>query len=210
MTTKRRIIIVTDGDKMAQKTVEEAGRRLSLRTISASSGNPTLLTGPQIVELIKMAPKDPILVMVDDCGNPNTGPGEEVLSYLSQHPEIEIMGVVAVASNCEGVQGVEPDFSIDRHGNRINGPVYKDGHPEESGHRYIEGDTVDILNRMNIPVIVGIGDIGKMDGCDSCWTGSSVTTRAIQEILNRSGEYAEADGEDEYQQELEGEPGLYC
>lgn len=209
MTMKRRIIIVTDGDKMAQKTVEEAGRRLSLRTISASSGNPTVLTGPEIVKLIKLAPKDPILVMVDDCGNPNTGPGEEVLSYLSQHPDIEIMGVVAVASNCEGVQGVEPDYSIDRHGHLVNGPVYKDGIAEEAGHRLIEGDTVDILNRLNIPFIIGIGDIGKMDGCDSCWTGSNVTTRAIQEILNRSGEHGEAHAEDVYQQEFVGEQRLH-
>lgn len=185
---KVRIIVVTDGDKNAQKAVEQAGRQLHLRTISASGGNPTPLTGVELVELIKETPRDPVLVMVDDCGNPNTGYGEEVLQYLGSNPEIEIIGVVAVASNAPYVDGVQVDFSIDRDCHMVDGPVFKDGLPEPEGHARVEGDTVDVLNRMNVPIVVGIGDIGKMSGHDSVKKGCSVTTRAIQEILNRSGQ----------------------
>ena len=192
MTWKRRIIVITDGDRMAKGAIEEAGRKLNLRTISASAGNPTPLDGPTLVDLIKATPYDPVLVMVDDCGNPNYGEGEQVMNYLGQHPNIEILGVVAVASNCEEVEGVEVDFSIDQDAKLVNGPVYKDGIPEEEGHLYVEGDTVDVLNQMNVPLIVGIGDIGKMGGRDSRWTGSNVTTKAILEILHRSGIDAKA------------------
>lgn len=184
---KRRIIVVTDGDQNARRAVEKAGQQLHLRTISASAGNPTPLYGSELVDLIKEAPRDPVLVMVDDCGNPKAGFGEEVLKSLGSHPEIEILGVVAVASNAPYVDGVEVDFSVDRDCNIIAGPVFKDGLPEPEGHLRVEGDTVDVLNQMKVPIIVGIGDIGKMDGHDSACTGSSVTTRAIREILNRSG-----------------------
>jgi stage V sporulation protein AE len=184
---KRQVIVVTDGDKNAQKAVEKAGQQLHLRTISASAGNPTPLYGPDLVELVKKAPRDPVLVMVDDCGNPKVGDGEQVLQYLGSHPEIEILGVVAVASNAPYVDGVEIDFSVDRDCNIIDQPVYKNGLPEPEDHLRVEGDTVDILNQMNVPVIVGIGDIGKMGGHDSVRKGCAVTTRAIQEILNRSG-----------------------
>lgn len=184
---KRRVIVVTDGDKNAQKAVEKAGKQLHLRTISASAGNPTPLSGPDLVALVKEAPHDPVLVMVDDCGNPKIGYGEEVLRYLGTHPEIEILGVVAVASNAPYVDGVQIDFSVDRDCNIIPGPVFKNGMPEPEGHLRVEGDTVDVLNQMHVPCIVGIGDIGKMGGHDSVKKGCSVTTRAIQEILNRSG-----------------------
>lgn len=187
METKKKIIVVTDGDKRACKAVEEAGKRLHLRTISASAGNPSPLMGAELVDLIQQAPHDPVLVMVDDCGNPKMGDGETVLRYLGNHPDLEILGVVAVAANAPEVDGVEVDVSIDCNGNLIQGPVYKNGTPEPDGHRLVEGDTVDVLNEMQVPIVIGIGDIGKMNGKDSSAKGSTVTTRAIQEILNRSG-----------------------
>jgi stage V sporulation protein AE len=36
-------------------------------------------------------------------------------------------------------------------------------------------------------VVVGIGDIGKMDGSDDPDRGAPLTTRALKEILSRSG-----------------------
>lgn len=187
MGSKRRIIVVTDGDKRAQEAVERAGKNLHLRTISASAGNPTPLMGEELLLLIQQAKHDPVLVMVDDCGNPATGYGEQALEYLANHSDIEILGVVAVAANAEEVDGVKVDFSVSRDCKIVDGPVLKDGQPEALGHLYVEGDTVDILNDIDVPLIVGIGDIGKMDGRDSQATGCAITTRAIQEILNRSG-----------------------
>ena len=42
----------------------------------------------------------------------------------------------------------------------------KHGEPEDF-KEYLQGDTVDVLNKLNIPIIVGVGDIGKQDGADS-------------------------------------------
>lgn len=187
MSEQSEIIVITDGDKIACRAVEEAGRQLNLRTISASQGNPTPLTGRELLKLIKQAPHCPVLVMVDDCGNPHQGKGEEVLRYLGTHPEIEIIGVVAVAANIHHVQGIAVDFSISATCQIVPGPVDKNGRFEGLSNRFVEGDTVDILNQLNIPLIVGIGDLGKMDGRDSTDNGACITTRAIQEILTRSG-----------------------
>ncbi len=186
------IIIITDGDKKACAAVEEAGRQLGLRTISASMGNPSPLSGSELVALIKQAPSSPVLVMVDDSGSPLRGKGEELIGYLNHNSEVSILGVVAVASNISRTQvnGIAVDFSIDSSRNVVQGPVDKNGHLEAKSHKFVEGDTVDVLNEMDVPIIVGIGDIGKMQGLDSAKNGACVTTKAIQEILNRSGVYA--------------------
>ena len=55
---KRKVIIVTDGDDIARKAVEAANRNVGGRTISKSSGNPTLLTANDIIRLIKKAEKE--------------------------------------------------------------------------------------------------------------------------------------------------------
>lgn len=187
MSKQLEIIVITDGDKIACRAVEEAGKRLELRTITASQGNPTPLSGRELVRLIKQTPRGPVLVMVDDCGNPHQGKGEEVLQYLATHPEIKIIGVVAVAANIQQVQGTEVDFSISATCQIVPEPVDKNGQAEALGNRYIEGDTVDVLNKLRVPLVVGIGDLGKMDGRDSTDQGACITTKAIQEILNRSG-----------------------
>ncbi len=192
MDKTHKIIVITDGDEIASKAVSKAGKNLNLRTISASAGNPTPLKGKELVDLIMKAKSEPVLVMVDDCGNPSMGKGEDILLYLSKDPKIEILGVIAVAANVKSVQGVEVDFSIDRSGNVVNIPVNKEGELEAKSHTRVEGDTVDILNEINVPLVVGIGDIGKMSGHDSSETGARITTKAIEEILARSGVYEEA------------------
>ena len=187
MSDQWEIIVITDGDKIACRAVEAAGKRLQLRTITSSQGNPTPLSGKDLVKLIKQTPHCPVLVMVDDCGNPHQGKGEEVLLSLDAHPEIKIIGVVAVAANIQQVQGIEVDFSINASCQIVSGPVDKYGQVEALGNRYVEGDTVDVLNKLSIPLVVGIGDLGKMDGQDSTDCGACITTKAIQEILTRSG-----------------------
>lgn len=184
---KKRIIIVTDGDRTAKAAVEKAATAVGGRTISASGGNPTPIDGEELAEMILKAPKEPVLVMVDDCGKRTKGPGETVLEQLVHDERLEVLGVLAVASNTTKVEGVPVNFSVTRDQKVVSGPVDKDGLPEEAGHYKVEGDTVDVLNRLDVPVVVGIGDLGKMDDADSFEDGARITTLAVQEILKANG-----------------------
>ncbi|MFZ5823686.1 MAG: stage V sporulation protein AE [Bacillota bacterium] len=180
-----RVILITDGDKVARRATEEAACRLGLRCISASAGNPTPLTGPELVELVKQAVHDPVLVMVDDKGNPGRGVGEEALVYICRHPEIRVLGAIAVASNTKRARGVPVDISVTRDCRVVSVPVDKDGYPR-AGQPVLRGDTVDVLRDLDLPIIVGVGDPGKMEGADCREDGCEVTTRAILEVLSRT------------------------
>lgn len=189
MQGKIKVILITDGDRVAQHVIEEIGAELGLRCISASAGNPTPINGKQIVELIKQVPYDPVLVMFDDRGRKDKGNGEQALEYVANHPEIEVIGAVAVASNTTGIDGVSVDACIDRDCHLVDAPVDKNGaaKPKSTDNPLIFGDTVDVLNDISIPVIIGVGDIGKMDKNDDLTKGAPVTKKAIEEILKRSG-----------------------
>lgn len=184
MNDKKRVILVTDGDKIAKKAVETAALRIGGRCISKSAGNPTPISSRSILELIKKTPYDPVVVMVDDRGHTGTGKGEKVIRDLTESPEVEILGIIAVASNTEGVKGTNIDFSITKDGNIVKNTVDKFGNQAEG--EIINGDTVDILGSLVIPVIVGIGDPGKMDGKDCCDKGAPIITKAMKEIIERS------------------------
>ncbi len=184
--TRRKVIIVTDGDRAAGRTVQLAARNVGARFISLTTGNPTPISGPKVVELIKTAPTDPVVIMVDDRGKRGYGKGEKILQYVTEHPEINVIGTVAVASNTSRTEGIRVDESITRDGSVVEGPVDKLGNPEKTGHKLLEGDTVDVLNKLDIPVIVGTGDTGKMDFADDFGKGAPVTTKALKEIINRS------------------------
>lgn len=181
---KRKIILVTDGDEVARKAVERATMNIGGRCISRSAGNPTPISGTEIAKLIETALHDPVVVMVDDIGNPNLGKGEQALSYLLTNSDIEVLGVIAVASNTEGVEGVEVDFSIDHTGKIVENAVDKNGF--ETDTKILYGDTVDILNSFSVPLIIGIGDIGKIFGVDRYTNGAPLITKALKEIVNRS------------------------
>lgn len=181
---KRKVILVTDGDVNAKKAVERAVKNIGGRCISRSAGNPTPISGPEIAKLIQEALHDPVVVMVDDIGNPGQGRGERALAHLLTNPDIEVLGVIAVASNTEGVNGVEVDFSIDYTGKIVENAVDKNGH--ETNTKILYGDTVDILNSFSVPLIVGIGDIGKISGLDKHTRGAPIITKALEEILKRS------------------------
>lgn len=180
-----RVILITDGDKVARRAMESAAQRLGLRCISASAGNPTPLSGPELVELIRQAAYDPVLVMVDDKGNPGQGAGEQALLHICLSPEVEVLGAIAVASNTRRARGTPVTVSITRDGRVIDYPVDKEGEPEVS-RSLLQGDTVDVLRELKLPVVVGIGDPGKMEGADCLDDGCQVTTRAIMEVLSRT------------------------
>lgn len=184
---KRKVILVTDGDGVACRTVEVAAQNIGARCITISSGNPTPLVGEQIVELIKKTPFDPVVVMLDDKGACGFGHGEQAMQIVAKHPDIEVIGAVAVAANTPGTEGVVVDCSITRNGKVIPGPVNKDGEPITSDKDHLEGDTVDILSSLDIPIIIGTGDTGKMEKADDWENGARITTMAMQEILRRSG-----------------------
>ncbi len=178
--------MVTDGDLVAGRTVQVAARNIGARFISLTTGNPTPISGPEVVKLIKQTPTDPVVIMVDDKGKSGPGCGERILKYVAEHPDINVIGAVAVASNTASTEGVKVDESVAYDGNVVDGPVNKLGLPEEFGHKYLEGDTVDVLNQLDVPVIIGTGDTGKMDFADDYHKGAPITTKALLEILNRS------------------------
>jgi stage V sporulation protein AE len=181
---KRKVILVTDGDICAKKAIEAATKNIGGRCISRSAGNPTPISGEEIIEYIKDAKHDPVVVMVDDRGDTHKGFGEEAMEYIFKSPDIDILGVIAVASNTNGVRGVKVDYSIDRDGNIVKNAVNK--HGESKPGKIVKGDTVDVLNDFRAPIIIGVGDPGKMDGFDDVEIGAPIITKAMEEILKLS------------------------
>lgn len=178
---KRKVIIVTDGDKIAQRAVEAASTTVGGRCISLSAGNPTTLSGSEIIKLIKSAKHDPVVVMVDDKGDNGIGNGEKVMQEIINNNEMELMGIVAVASNTPNARGVKVDCSIDKCGNLISKAVDKCGN--EKLDKIIKGDTVNMLADIDIPFVIGIGDPGKMDGNDDIEIGAPIVTKAIESVI---------------------------
>lgn len=188
---KIRVILITDGDSVAQKVVEELANDLNLRCISASAGNPTPISGEKIVQLLKTVPRDPVLVMFDDKGLPEKGYGEFALEFVANHPDVEVIGAVAVASNTFDTDGAQADACIERDGHLTHSSINKNGEKCSCGGSadkpIVRGDTVDVLDECDIPVVIGVGDIGKMKRQDDICRGAPVTRRAIEEILKRNG-----------------------
>lgn len=182
---KRRVIVVTDGDRTAERAVYRASLNVGAYPLTLSAGNPTRVSGRDLTTLIKAAPYDPVVVMLDDRGVVGKGKGESALEYLLKDKEILVLGVVAVASNTKKARGVQADECVTREGRVSHSPVDKDGVPEEGGHSFLEGDTVEILSRYPELTVIGCGDLGKMDGHDDYRNGAAVTTRCFQEILEK-------------------------
>jgi stage V sporulation protein AE len=186
MGIRRNVILVTDGDEYTLRVLEMVAKKIGGRCISSSKGNPTKLSGPELVSLIKSAAHDPVLVMFDDSGIIGEGAGEHALKYVATHKDINVLGVVAVAAKTHHAEWTRVDICIDRDGELTPYGVDKYGIPELEIGR-INGDTVYCLDELDVPIIVGIGDIGKMARRDSCEIGSPITEKAVKLILERSG-----------------------
>ncbi len=178
------VIIFTDGDDTAYHALSVACKELDLHPLRASRGNPTPLTGDRLIRAVVDAPRDPVVVMVDDRGDKDKGIGERALEDLVTSPELHVLGVIAVASNTHPVKGVMVDGSITNASSLVSTAVDKAGDPTQNS--VLHGDTVDVLNREKFP-IVGLGDPGKMQGKDSIERGVPITKEALEEILRRSG-----------------------
>lgn len=185
MGDRRAVILVTDGDRTARAAVEQACRELGLRSVSRSAGNPTPLGAEAIAKLVKQAPHDPVVVYFDDEGEPGRAEGESALAGVARHPGIDVLGAVAVASSTPHVRGAEVDASVDRMGRVVGAAVDKQGRRQQ-GDR-LRGDTVDVLERLGVRIVVGLGDPGKMGGMDRPDAGAPVTRRALEEVLDRAG-----------------------
>ncbi|AZB43404.1 stage V sporulation protein AE [Bacillus sp. FJAT-42376] len=183
---KRRVILVTDGDEYAAKNIAYTAEQIGGRWISQSQGNPSRLSGKELVTLILTTPYDPVFVLFDDCGMPGEGPGEKAMMYVAEHPDIEVLGVIAVAAKTRQSDWARVDVCIDREGELTGHGVDKSGIQELEDGR-INGDTVYSLDRLNVPIIVGIGDIGKMARRDDVKQGAPITMKAAEIILERNG-----------------------
>lgn len=192
MEKQRQVILITDGDDYARRTIEKIAVDIGGRCISMSHGNPTVRSGPELVKLIKKAANDPVLVMFDDSGLMGEGAGEKALKYVANHQDIHVLGIIAVASNTHHREWTKVDVCIDREGNLTPYGVDKYGLPDLEIGR-ISGDTVYCLDELVVPIIVGIGDIGKMSKQDHVDRGSPITKMAIELILERSGKHGTTD-----------------
>lgn len=180
---KPRVILVTDGDQIARAALETAAKRVGARVISRSAGNPTPLSGADICALIQTALHDPVVVMLDDNGVGGKGRGEAALEALMKSASLRVIGVLAVASNTQHTRGAKVDFSIDCHGRIVDAGVNKHGFRFRSKRKVVYGDTVDILRKYHQPLLVGIGDIGKMKGRDDVNNFCPITTEALKIII---------------------------
>lgn len=186
MDERRQVILITDGDDYARKTVEHVAKEVGGRCISLSHGNPTALDGPRIVKLIKKAAHDPVFVMFDDSGFVGEGAGEKALKYVANDDDIQVLGIIAVAAKTRQAEWTRVDVCIDREGVLTPYGVDKYGIPELEIGR-LGGDTVYCLDELDVPIIVGVGDIGKMAKKDHYEKGSPITKKAVDLILERSG-----------------------
>ncbi|MBM7661150.1 stage V sporulation protein AE [Bacillus mesophilus] len=191
MEQKRKVILVTDGDEYAHKAVQHAAKHIGGRCISQSQGNPSLLTGQKLVQLILQTPYDPVFVLFDDCGYIGEGAGERALLYVANHTQVDVLGVIAVASKSHQSEWTKVDVCIDRFGELTEFGIDKYGLQELEIGR-INGDTVYCLDQLDVPIVVGVGDIGKMAGRDDIKKGCPITLKAVEIILERSGYYDRA------------------
>lgn len=182
----KRVILITDGDQYAKEAVKMAGSQLGCETLVCSAGNPTTISGQELVDEILNCERDPVLVMFDDGGFNGVGVGEMTLKFVANHPMIEPLGAIAVASNSDSQEWTHVDVSIDRYGKLTPYGVDKEGFPEMDLGR-VFGDTVYSLDELHLPIVVGVGDIGKLRGVDDAEHGAPITKKAIELIIERSG-----------------------
>ena len=116
MADKKNVILITDGDEYARRAVEAAAKGYGARCISRSQGNPSVLKGRELVELIKKAKGDLVFVMFDDSGFLGEGSGETAMKYVAGCKEFKILGAIAVASKTRQAEWTKVDVCVDKFG----------------------------------------------------------------------------------------------
>lgn len=185
----RRVIAVTDGDCRALDAVEVAAQKVGARCISLSGcrdPKDARWTPEEVEELILSTPWDPVVVLVDDEGKRGEGWGEKVLRHLAESDRVKLLGVVAVASDLEKGNGAHVSVSVTAEGEVVPNSVDKEGRPLPSGN-VIKGDTVENADALGAPIVVGLGDPGKMDFADDARRGAPITTKALELVLEHHG-----------------------
>ncbi|MRH42342.1 stage V sporulation protein AE [Aquibacillus halophilus] len=183
---KKKVIIITDGDEYAKKTIEFLSKDIGGTCLAYLSDNPTHVTPEEVIKAVHQANADPVYVLIDDAGIQGVGAGEKVLLALANDPFTEIIGAVAVAAHTKNMEWSRFTFAIDNNGELIPNAVDKEGILVPDTDR-INGDTVYLLDQLNLPIVIAIGDIGKMYGKDDIKKGSPITKKAIEIIIERGG-----------------------
>ncbi|MBM7569771.1 stage V sporulation protein AE [Aquibacillus albus] len=186
MAEMKKVIIITDGDEYARKTLDFLANELGGTCLSYLADNPSKVSPEEVKQAIFDATEQPIYVMIDDAGVLGVGYGEKILLALADDPQIEIIGAVAVAAHTCNMEWSRFTFAIDSNGELIPNGVDKEGVLIPEVGR-MSGDTVYLLDRLDLPLVIAIGDIGKMQGKDDISKGSPITRKAIEIILERGG-----------------------
>lgn len=184
MAKLKKVIIITDGDVYAKKTLDYLADQIGGTCLAYLSDNPTVASVEEIKEAIYQAKSEPVYVLVDDAGVVGAGAGEKIVMTIADDPTIEIMGAIAVAAHTKNIEWSRFTFAIDQNGELIPNGVDKEGIPLPDIGR-INGDTVYCLDQLDLPIVIAIGDIGKMRGKDDIKKGSPITRKAIEIILER-------------------------
>jgi stage V sporulation protein AE len=173
---------------MATKALRLAAKNIGARLISLSGCHQpgdAYFTPGEVEEMIRSADGELIVVMADDEGFVGEGRGEKIIRHLSNSSDVEILGVVAVASHTEKAKRIKVDSSVDRFGQVHQNAVDKEGNMIDGD--VIQGDTVEVLRNLPVKTVIGLGDPGKMFEADEVKNNAPITTKALQEVLKKSG-----------------------
>jgi stage V sporulation protein AE len=186
MNKMKRVILITDGDAYAKRTIDYLAHKIGGTSLSYLADNPMTADESAIKAAIQAAPQEPVYVLLDDGGVPGVGSGEKILQSIAADPEINIIGALAVAAHTQNREWSRVSFSIDQDGELQPFGVDKEGVITDELGR-INGDTIYLLDQLDLPIVVAIGDIGKMRGKDRIEIGSPITAQALRIILEREG-----------------------
>lgn len=181
----QKVIFVTDGDAIACKAIIRATKTLSIGHVILSGGNPTCCSYEDLLKKVKASEYPITVVLFDDAGQVEIGKGETLMKQLAEEEEMDIIGALAVSSADRSADWTRVDVSIDRNGQLVSQGVDKEGIPDLEDHK-VHGDTVYVLDQLDIKTVVGIGDLGKMAGRDDPHKGAKITTKALKLIIERS------------------------
>lgn len=182
----KRVILITDGDAYAKRTIDYLASKIGGTSLSYLADNPMTVEAKTMVDAIHAAEAEPVYVLLDDGGVPGVGSGEILLQTIADDPDINVIGALAVAAHTQNREWSRVSFSIDQDGELQPFGVDKEGVITEEIGR-INGDTVYLLDQLDLPLVVAIGDIGKMHGKDAIEIGSPITEQALRIILEREG-----------------------